>query len=48
MPNVVVTPHVAGLSATTWDALTDLFAANLARYVAREPLLNLVDADRGY
>lgn len=48
MPNVVVTPHVAGLSATTWDALADLFAENLARYVAGEPLLNLVDAHRGY
>jgi phosphoglycerate dehydrogenase-like enzyme len=48
MPNVVVTPHVAGLSATTWDALADLFAENLARYVAGEPLLNVVDADRGY
>jgi phosphoglycerate dehydrogenase-like enzyme len=48
MPNVVVTPHVAGMSAKTWDALADLFAENLARYLADEPLLNLVDPDRGY
>ena len=48
MPNVIVTPHVAGLSATTWDALTELFVQNLRRYVAGEPLLNPVDRDRGY
>jgi phosphoglycerate dehydrogenase-like enzyme len=48
MPNVIVTPHVAGLSPTTWNALAELFAQNLARYVAGEPLLNLVDPDHGY
>ncbi len=48
MPNVIVTPHVAGLSPTTWNALADLFAQNLARYVTGEPLLNLVDPDHGY
>lgn len=48
MPNVIVTPHVAGMSGTTWDALTELFVENLGRYVAGAPLLNLVDADRGY
>jgi phosphoglycerate dehydrogenase-like enzyme len=48
MANVIVTPHVAGLSPTTWNALTDLFAQNLARYAMGEPLLNLVDRDHGY
>jgi phosphoglycerate dehydrogenase-like enzyme len=48
MPNVIVTPHVAGLSPTTWDALAELFAQNLRRYLAGEPLLNLVDNERGY
>ena len=48
MPNVIVTPHVAGLSKTTWTALTELFAQNLERYVAGDPLLNLVDSQRGY
>lgn len=48
MPNVIVTPHVAGMSATTWDALTDLFVENVARYVAGDPLLNQVDPGRGY
>ena len=48
LPNVIVTPHVAGLSPTTWHALADLFAQNLARYVSGEPLLNQVDPAHGY
>ncbi|HEV8489884.1 MAG TPA: D-2-hydroxyacid dehydrogenase [Candidatus Limnocylindrales bacterium] len=48
LPNVIVTPHVAGLSETTWDTMTQLFAENLRRYVAGERLLNLVDPEAGY
>ena len=46
--NVQITPHIAGMSAH-YDALTaDLFAENLRRYLAGEPLFNLVDRERGY
>ena len=47
-PNIVVTPHVAGLSSSTWASLTELFVQNLGRYVAGEPLLNTVDPRGGY
>jgi phosphoglycerate dehydrogenase-like enzyme len=46
--NVQITPHISGMSAN-YDALTaDLFAENLRRYLAGDPLLNLVDRERGY
>lgn len=48
VPNIIVTPHVAGLAETTWDSLTELFVQNLGRYVAGEPLLNPVDPKLGY
>lgn len=48
MPNVLITPHVAATSdvqsARTWI----LVAENLRRYAAGEPLLNVVDIQRGY
>lgn len=47
-PNVIVTPHIAGLSTATWTSLTELFVQNLGRYVAGEPLLNTVDPQGGY
>lgn len=43
MPNVIITPHCAGLSAQLNDRLCDLFAANLRRLKAGEPLLNVVN-----
>jgi phosphoglycerate dehydrogenase-like enzyme len=48
LPNVIVTPHVAGLSETTWDTMTELFVENLRRYVAGETMLNVVDPEAGY
>ncbi len=46
--NVILSPHVAGFSLNYDERTTDLFAQNLSRYLAREPLLNLVDKERGY
>lgn len=48
MPNVIVSPHVAGFRADYWEAAVDLFAENLRRFLRGEPLLNLVDKRRGY
>lgn len=40
LPNVIVSPHVAGAGAPDYDAQRALFAANLERFCANEPLLN--------
>ncbi|MCB1843551.1 MAG: D-2-hydroxyacid dehydrogenase, partial [Halioglobus sp.] len=48
MERVIITPHAAAAGSDT-DARTMLIAAeNLRRYVAGEPLLNVVDIERGY
>jgi phosphoglycerate dehydrogenase-like enzyme len=48
MENVIVTPHSAGRSPGNGQKLLSLFCRNLRRYLARKPLLNLVDKDAGY
>jgi phosphoglycerate dehydrogenase-like enzyme len=48
LPNVILTPHVAGFRADHWDAATTLFANNLRRFDAGQPLVNLVDKRAGY
>jgi phosphoglycerate dehydrogenase-like enzyme len=48
LDNVILSPHVAGFSLSYDERATDLFAQNLARYLAGEPLLNRVDKGRGY
>lgn len=48
LPNVLVTPHVAGFRPDHWDAVTDLFIENLSRFESGQPLLNLVDKEAGY
>ncbi len=47
-PNLILTPHVAGQSAWRIDRMTDLFCENLRRYLAGEPLINLVDKQLGF
>lgn len=48
MDNVIITPHVAGFNAQYWEGLVDLFARNLERWRAGQPLENVVDKNRGY
>lgn len=48
MPNVIVSPHVAGLSPHYPDHAFDLLKENLARYLENRELLNEVDFHRGY
>jgi phosphoglycerate dehydrogenase-like enzyme len=48
MPNVTITPHEAGSSPRSHERFMALFCENLRRYVAREPLLNVVDKTAGY
>lgn len=48
MPNVLITPHLAGANPQYNARATALFCDNLRRYLAGEPLLNEVDPARGY
>jgi phosphoglycerate dehydrogenase-like enzyme len=48
MPNVLVSPHRAG-DHEGWEAdVVALFVDNLRRFVAGEPLRNVVDVELGY
>lgn len=48
LPNVLVTPHVAGFRRDHWDAVTTLFADNLRRFESGQPLTNVVNKEEGY
>jgi D-3-phosphoglycerate dehydrogenase len=48
LPNVIITPHVGGQSARRADDMTDFFVANLRRYLAGQPLANVVDKRLGF
>jgi phosphoglycerate dehydrogenase-like enzyme len=46
--NLLITPHTAGLTEKLWQRHYDLFSANLRRYLAGEPVLFMVDKEKGY
>jgi len=49
LPNVIITPHVAGQSAWRIDNITNLFCRNLRRWQAGQPLVNyLADKRLGF
>ena len=48
LPNVVVSPHVAGDFAGWREALVELFVENLERYLTGNPLRNVVDKELGF
>jgi phosphoglycerate dehydrogenase-like enzyme len=48
MPNVLVSPHRAGDHEGWADDVVALFVDNLRRFVAGEPLRNVVDVELGY
>jgi phosphoglycerate dehydrogenase-like enzyme len=49
LPNVFLTPHTSGVSAVEhWPRMMELFAENLRRYLAGQPLLNVVNLQEGY
>lgn len=48
LPQVLVTPHYSGVTPALWPRLYALFAENVRRLYAGEPLINLVDKERGY
>ncbi|MBI2910265.1 MAG: D-2-hydroxyacid dehydrogenase [Chloroflexi bacterium] len=48
LPNVVLSPHMAGSTERRDYHVSELFCDNLRRYVAGRPLINVVTRDRGY
>jgi phosphoglycerate dehydrogenase-like enzyme len=48
LESLLITPHTAGLTEKLWQRHYALFAENLRRYLAREPLLFVVDKLKGY
>jgi phosphoglycerate dehydrogenase-like enzyme len=46
LENAFITPHISGINRPS--DVTDIFLANLERYLGGEPLLNQVDVARGY
>jgi D-3-phosphoglycerate dehydrogenase len=47
-PNLLLTPHCAGMSHHRMRKLVEFFCQNLLRYQAGQPLLNIVDQAKGY
>ncbi len=47
-PNLIITPHVAGRSREALGRVRALVGENLRRYAAGEPLLSVVNIERGY
>lgn len=48
-PQVLLTPHISGRGDPShWEPNRRLFADNLRRFLLGEPLLNVVDRQRGY
>jgi phosphoglycerate dehydrogenase-like enzyme len=48
LPNVILSPHMAGATDQYSRRLTDLLIENIGRYRADQPLRNVVEPDRGY
>jgi D-2-hydroxyacid dehydrogenase (NADP+) len=48
LPNVIISPHSAGVRPDHWADVIDLFSENLGRFKRGELLLNMVNCDAGY
>ncbi len=48
LENVILTPHISGGTPRYMERAVALFCDNLRRYLADEPLRNVVDPARGY
>ncbi len=48
LPNVIISPHVAGVRDDYVVLAVDLFCENLRRYLDGREMLNVVDKKRGY
>ncbi len=48
LDNVILTPHIAGNSPELYERTYNVFEENMHRYLAGEPLRNVVDKTLGY
>jgi phosphoglycerate dehydrogenase-like enzyme len=48
LDNVIISPHVAGVTPYYWERMAKLFVENLKRFLAGEELEKKVDKARGY
>lgn len=48
LDNVILTPHSSGNFTGYMQRAAELFSENLRRYLSHEPLINVVDKQRGY
>jgi phosphoglycerate dehydrogenase-like enzyme len=48
LPNVLISPHISGITSQYDERAVEMFSANLARYLSGQPLYNRIDPERGY
>jgi phosphoglycerate dehydrogenase-like enzyme len=48
MENVLITPHIAGLTELMWERHYEQYTENLRRFLTGKPLLWVVDKEKGY
>ena len=48
LPNVILSPHIAGSTENEIEMATGLFTDNLKRYLSGDRLFNVVDKKKGY
>ncbi len=48
MPNVLITPHISGVSSHYDERAASMFSVNLRNYLAGQPLYNTYSLERGY
>src|SRR5438132_1689732 len=48
LSNVIISPRIGGIPSQKWPLLLPIFIENLKRFIAGEPLKNVVDKDLGY
>lgn len=48
LPNVIITPRIAGITSEKWPPLLPIFRDNLRRFVTGAPLRNVVNKELGY
>jgi phosphoglycerate dehydrogenase-like enzyme len=48
LPNVLITPHISADTPVSAEQRKSVLVENLRRYAAGEPMISVVDIDRGY